>query len=292
MPLAPLHPDRRCPCEEFRQWCEAQPRGRCKRVDGRIVAMSPECGAHLRVNGAVYKVLDRAIIAAGAQCQALPYGATVETGDSDYGPDALLNCGEPMAMGDDALAAPNPVIIAEVLSPGAAAIDTGGKLADYFKVTSVAHYLIVHPTRRAVTHHRWADDAIDTRLMVNGPIMMDLPGIVITVEELYENRQRLPLQLQERHDRPPAHPLGSVTELCDAEVDDGSGEMGEAHPALTCLVTPERDTAPAFQLGEQVFDVAAPGVELFVPERGIDHAELGRGVDGAAVHSERGAQPG
>ena len=52
----------------------------------------------------------------------------------------------------DAIAAENPVIIVEVLSPGTVSTDTGGKLADYFQVPSVAHYLIVHPTRRVITH--------------------------------------------------------------------------------------------------------------------------------------------
>ncbi len=157
--------------------------GRYERVDGRIVAMAPERGAHLRVKGAVYKALDRAVAMAGVDCQALPDGATVETGDSDYEPDALVNCGEPMA--DNAIAAPNPVIIVEVLSPGTASTDTGGKLADYFRVPSVAHYLIVHPIRRIVTHHRRTSSSIDTLVVVNGPITMEPPGIVITVEELY-----------------------------------------------------------------------------------------------------------
>jgi Uma2 family endonuclease len=120
----------------------------------------------------------------------LPDGATVETGDSDYERDALLNCGEPMA--DDAITAPDPVITApdpvitvEVLWPGTASTDTGGKLADYFRVPSVAHYLIVHPTRRTVTHYRRTDTGIDTRIVVNGPMTMAPPGIVITTEEIY-----------------------------------------------------------------------------------------------------------
>ena len=175
--------DRRYSREAFRRWCEAQPTGRYERVDGRIVAMAPERGAHLRVKGAVYKALDRAIAMAGVACQALPDGATVETGDSDYEPDALVNCGE--AMADDAVAAPNPVIVVEVLSPGTALADTGGKLADYFRVPSIAHHLIVHPTRRIVTHHRRAGAGIDTLVVGSGAITLDPPGIVVTVEEIY-----------------------------------------------------------------------------------------------------------
>jgi len=183
MDAAPTRADRYYSREAFRRWCEAQPKGRYERVDGFVVAMAPERGAHLRVKGAVYRALDRAVTAAGVACQALPDGATVETGDSDYEPDALVNCGEPMA--DDAIAAPNPVIVVDVLSPGTTSTDTGAKLADYFRVPSVAHYLIVHPTRRTVIHHRRTGDGIETRIIVNGPIAMDPPGIIITMEEIY-----------------------------------------------------------------------------------------------------------
>jgi Uma2 family endonuclease len=183
MNLASPEMDRRYSREAFRRWYEARPRGRYERVDGRIVAMAPERGAHLRVKGAIYKALDRAVSVAGVHCQALPDGATVETGDSDYEPDALVNCGE--AMADDAVSAPNPVIVVEVLSPGTTSTDTGAKLADYFRVPSVAHYLIVHPTKRTIIHHRRNGEGIETRIIVNGPIAMDPPGIVITAEEIY-----------------------------------------------------------------------------------------------------------
>jgi Uma2 family endonuclease len=183
MNLAQPGADRYYAREEFRRWCEAQTKGRYERVDGRIVAMAPERGAHLRAKGAIYRALHRAVAVAGVPCQALPDGATVESGDSDYEPGALVNCGE--AMADDAVSAPNPVIVVEVLSPGTASTDTGGKLANYFRVPSVVHYLIVHPTRRSVTHHRRTGDGIETRIIVNGPITMAPPGIVITAEEIF-----------------------------------------------------------------------------------------------------------
>ena len=144
----------------------------------------PSAGAHLRRKAAVYEALKRAVAAAGLDCQALPDGATVETEDSDFEPDALVNCGAPMA--DDAVAVPNPVIVVEVLSPGTATVDTGGKLAGYFMVASIAHYLIVHPTRRTITHHRRTAGGIATRVAINGEIAMDPPGIVVSVEEIYQ----------------------------------------------------------------------------------------------------------
>jgi Uma2 family endonuclease len=175
--------DRRYSREEYRLWYEDQP-GRYERIDGRIVAMAPERGAHLMVKGAVYTALKRALVAAGLRCQALPDGATVETGDSDYEPDATVNCGEPMGL--DAIVVPNPVIVVEVLSPTTRSTDTGAKLEGYFTRPSIAHYLIVHPTKRTVIHHRRNGDGIDTRILASGPIVLDPPGMTITVEELYE----------------------------------------------------------------------------------------------------------
>jgi Uma2 family endonuclease len=176
--------DRHYSREEFRLWYEAQPRGRYERMDGRIVAMAPERAAHVRIKASVYVALKQALSRAGLRCEAFPDGVAVETDDSDYEPDALVNCGEPMA--DDAIAAPNPIIVAEVLSPGTTSTDTGAKLVGYFKVPSITHYLIVHPTKRTVIHHRRHGSGIETRIIASGPIEMDPPGITITMDEIYE----------------------------------------------------------------------------------------------------------
>lgn len=171
--------------EEYRRWAEVQPRGRHERVAGEVVAMAPERAAHVRVKARVWQALDRAIRAAGLPCEALADGATVEVGDdTDYEPDAVVTCGERMA--DDAIVAPNPVVVVEVLSPSTRSVDSGAKLADYFRVSSIRHYLIVRADRRAVVHHRRRDDGgIETQLVTEGRITLDPPGIGIAVEDLY-----------------------------------------------------------------------------------------------------------
>ena len=170
--------------EAFWQWCAEHAGHRYERVGGRIVAMSPERAAHVRVKGRVFTALQRAIQMASVPCEAMPDGVTVETGDNDYVPDALVNCGLPMV--DDAVSAPNPVIVVEVLSPSTAGTDTGGKLAGYFNVPSVAHYLIIHPTRRSVIHHRReTSGGIATRILSSGLIRLDPPGISVMVESFY-----------------------------------------------------------------------------------------------------------
>ncbi len=171
--------------EDYRRWAMDQPRGRYERVAGVVVAMAPERVAHVRVKARVWQALDRAIREAGLPCEALGDGVTVEVGDdTDYEPDAIVNCGERIA--GDALAAPDPVVVVEVLSPSTQSVDTGAKLADYLSLPSVRHYLTVRADRRAVVHHRRAEDGtISTRLAADGPIMLDPPGIQIEVGDFY-----------------------------------------------------------------------------------------------------------
>jgi len=113
---------------------------------------------------------------------------TVEVDDSDFEPDAVLRCGD--AFVEDGVAIPDPLVVVEVLSPGTRGVDLGRKMAAYFRVASVRHYLIFWPDRPQVIHHRRrdADEGIDTRVVTAGEIRLDPPGVVITVEEVYGGR--------------------------------------------------------------------------------------------------------
>ena len=170
---------------EFRRWAETQPRGRYERVDGIVVRMAAERVGHVRAKARAWRALDRAVRAAGLPCEALADGMTVEiNGDTDYEPDALVNCGP--TLGDDDITAPNPVVVVEVLSPSTKSVDTGAKLSGYFLVPSIRHYLIIRADRRSVVHHGRRDDGgIETRLLTAGPIALDPPGISIALEEFY-----------------------------------------------------------------------------------------------------------
>jgi len=169
--------------EQFRRWSETEPR-RYERLAGVPVAMSPERVAHARIKSRVWAALDRAIRAGDLDCEALPDGITVEIDqDTDFEPDAVVNCGARLS--PDAIAATNPVIVVEVLSPATQAIDVGDKLAEYFRVPSIQHYLVVRARRREVIHHRRAGAELVTRVITDGPIRLDPPGIVVAVAEFY-----------------------------------------------------------------------------------------------------------
>jgi Uma2 family endonuclease len=146
--------------------------------------MAPEPWVHARLKSRIWRAFDREITLAGLPCQAAPDGMTVEVdADTDYEPDALINCGPPIA--DDAIAAPNPVVIVEVLSPSTSSVDAGGKLGDYFRMPSVCHYLLVRHGRREIIHHRRVGNDIETRVVREGFVELDPPGIRLGIDEVY-----------------------------------------------------------------------------------------------------------
>jgi Uma2 family endonuclease len=169
--------------EMFRLWAPQQ-RRRYERLEGVPIEMAAERIGHVRVKARVWQALDRAIRDAGLDCEALGDGVTIEVDENtDYEPDCVVNCGPRMNLDD--IAATNPVIVVEVLSPSTQSIDVSEKLADYFRVPSIQHYLIVRTRRQEVIHHRRTGDRIETRIALTGEITLDPPGIALSLADIY-----------------------------------------------------------------------------------------------------------
>ncbi len=74
----------------------------------------------------------------------------------------------------------------EVVSPGTRSVDQGAKLRGSFRVPSVAHSLILYPDNGLVVHHaRGAGDAITTRMVSEGALTLDPPGLTLPVADLF-----------------------------------------------------------------------------------------------------------
>jgi Uma2 family endonuclease len=171
---------------EYRAWAERQPVGRFERIEGVVVAMAPERVEHNDRKMSAWMALRRAISDAAAPCHAHGDGMTVEVGDSDYEPDAVVYCGERLAPGS--MTVPDPLVIVEVLSPSTSATDRAWKLREYFRLPSLRHYLIVWADRQQIVHHRRDEaNAIVTSVLTGGEIRLDPPGIAISVEEIYSD---------------------------------------------------------------------------------------------------------
>jgi Uma2 family endonuclease len=170
--------------DEFIAWAvEREFRGEL--VSGEVVAMTPERVGHARVKSRVLRALDDAARRAGLPCEAFPDGMAVQVADDMvYEPGALLRCGDPLP--GDAVKVADPVLVVEVVSPSSRRTDTGAKLAGYFRLASVRHYLILDgETRTAIHHARAEDGAIATRILREGTLRLDPPGVALDIPALF-----------------------------------------------------------------------------------------------------------
>jgi Uma2 family endonuclease len=170
--------------DEFLAWAEGQD-GRWELFHGVPYLMAPERTGHGVVKFAVQTALVQGIRKAGLPCHMLPDGATVRVSQhTAHEPDALVYCGQKLP--DDSIEVPNPVIVVEVSSPSTRKIDATLKLAGYFGLPSVHHYLIVNPDGPPVVHHRrQGDGTILTSIVQDGTLMLDPPGIEVVVGEIF-----------------------------------------------------------------------------------------------------------
>ncbi|MSP01095.1 MAG: Uma2 family endonuclease [Acetobacteraceae bacterium] len=177
----PLPAHTRMTADEFIAWAMEQPETEhYELAGGEIVTMAPERATHARAKLHLVNQLAVAIDAAGVGCEAFIDGLAVVVDEATvYEPDVLVRCGT--ALGGDIARISDPVIVVEVLSRSSRGRDTGAKLADYFRLPSVHHYLIVRAEERLIIHHARANDGtIMTRILRDGPISLDPPGIVLT----------------------------------------------------------------------------------------------------------------
>ncbi|WP_375454336.1 Uma2 family endonuclease [uncultured Methylobacterium sp.] len=180
-----VEPKPRMTVDAFLAWAEDRP-GRYELLDGEIFAMSPERVRHADMKFAVQTALRTAIRRAGLNCRMVPDGVTIRVDRTTaFEPDALVYCGPRMA--PDAVEITNPVIVVEVLSPSTKGIDSGNKFTGYFSVPSVMHYLLVDPMKHRIVHHRRAADLIETRIVSEGVLRFDPPGLDVSLTEMFDD---------------------------------------------------------------------------------------------------------
>jgi Uma2 family endonuclease len=171
--------------DAFIAWALEQPRGRYELSHGEIVAMAPERAGHALAKHRAARALEDGIAAAGLGCQVFPDGMSVRIDDATvYEPDALVRCGPPVSL--DAVEIPDPVIVVEVVSRSSRALDTGAKLSGYLGLPSLRHYLVLDADTRTVTHHRRGGNGeILTRILRDGRLSLDPPGLAVAVPDLF-----------------------------------------------------------------------------------------------------------
>jgi Uma2 family endonuclease len=172
--------------EDYLAWSARQERGRYEFIDGGIVEMPAEGVEHNRVKSALWMALREAVAAAGFAGEALADGMAIRTrgGARAREPDAMVSA---TRVAPKSLFVPDPLIVAEVVSPSSERDDTGDKLDEYFSVPTVAHYLIVRPEKQLIVHHaRSTDGTVRTSFVTGQNLMLDPPGLSIDLTPVWE----------------------------------------------------------------------------------------------------------
>jgi len=167
--------------DEFIAWAMTRPEGEhYELVAGEIVAMAPERSAHGLIKAHIVYRLRGELDAVGLPCDVYTGDMSVRIDAATvYEPDVLVRCGE--RLDPDAVEVTDPVIVVEVRSPSTGGRDAGAKLDDYFRLPSVVHYLIVKPENRTIIHHRRETEGmISTRIIRDGPVRLDPPGVELS----------------------------------------------------------------------------------------------------------------
>jgi Uma2 family endonuclease len=174
----------RMTAEEYLAWGESR-EGRYELIDGVVYAQAAERAAHAEMKGLVFLALTNALRRKGVDCRAMVDGMAVRVGASTvFEPDALVYCGPKLP--PDALLVEAPLVVVEVISPTSGRNDNTRKLAGYFNVPSIRHYLVLDPDDRLVVHHeRREDGLIVSHILTEGAARLVPPGIELALSELY-----------------------------------------------------------------------------------------------------------
>ncbi len=170
--------------EQYLEAYEGAP-GRYELVDGEVVKMAAETVLHVRLKGRVFRALADSIGRKSLKCEAFQDGISIKISKKTARePDVSVQYRE--VLSDTSLLLTNPVIVVEVVSPSSTKTDEHEKLAEYFSIPSIMHYLVVWPKQRYCYHHKRIDDnKVLTTIVRSGSIEFDPPGFSISFDSIF-----------------------------------------------------------------------------------------------------------
>jgi Uma2 family endonuclease len=173
--------------EEFLKKYEGSPAGRYELEDGAVVTMAAETAGHVRTKWRAQASFSDAVKKIGLPCEVFGDGMTIKIDrHTAREPDVSMQCNRPVD--DNSILLDNPLIVIEVISPSSVYRDTSRKLADYFSVASIQHYLIVDPAAKLAFHHqRSGGGKILTTIIRSGAIEFVPPGFSVSLESILGN---------------------------------------------------------------------------------------------------------
>ena len=171
--------------EEFLSWVEARPEKHWELFDGEPQMQQSQSWGHVDVKGRIYVALLRALAESGLDYSVGIDGTVVKVGpNTAFQPDVVVFAGR---MGKTDIVTPDPVIAVEVLSRSTERRDLTVKLAGYFKVPSIEHYVIADWECCELIHYRRESRGVAPPVILReGLLRLDPPGIAIALADVFK----------------------------------------------------------------------------------------------------------
>ena len=178
---------------EFLDWSEEQADdARYELVAGvPLRLMAPINIRHAQIQYNAGQALRRAVGEATLPCRVYDAGPGVAVGhegDECRIPDVVVTCAS--TIDETARLVPEPVIVVEVASPSTRLADVNDKVEFYGGISSIRHYLVIEQDRRRVVYHgRGPSGGLEPRILRDGEIALDPPGIRLALDALYRETE-------------------------------------------------------------------------------------------------------
>jgi len=172
--------------EEFVAWAEARPEKHWELFEGVPQVQQAQSWGHQSVILALYRSIYEAIKRANLDLRVGSQGLVVKAGPrTAFEPDIVVFSGKIEKTDSIAQA---PLIAVEVLSPSTARKDLTVKLAGYFDVPTIEHYVIADWEACELIHYRRAGNGISRpAILTGGALRLDPPGIEIAVADVFQD---------------------------------------------------------------------------------------------------------
>jgi Uma2 family endonuclease len=173
--------------EEFLPWAVARPEQHWELFDGVPQMQQSQNWGHARHIRKIARLFEDEIAASGLSLSVGTQGLVVKIDlKSAFEPDIVIFAGP---MDDHDIIVPEPVIVVEVLSPSTARKDLTLKLAGYFNVDSIYHYLVVDWEEREIIHHRRQGSGLAKPVIVrDGALTLEPRGLVLDITKVFHDR--------------------------------------------------------------------------------------------------------
>ncbi len=171
--------------EEFAVWAEARPEKHWELFDGVPQIQPPQNLGHGRTAQNIASLLYGAPVPEGRKLFAAMRGLLVKAGPhTAFEPDVVAFSGH---MDDNEIIVPEPLIVAEVLAANTQRTDLTVKLAGYFSVPSIEHYLAAGWEEGEIVYFRREGRGIAPPVILReGALRLDPPGIGIALADVFK----------------------------------------------------------------------------------------------------------